>query len=444
LRLRSTLPHILAIPVLAVPAQTMAQQKPLAVADGQMHRQPNALATRATASTGVAGCVNILYYGADRTGSAPSDAAWTDALAAAQAGKQCVYLPAGDYKFSTERSLSISRGYAQGSVTIKGDGAELTRLNFASNTNGISITLNGAFQSFHVQDLTIMAGGWSTSTHGLYVTQAAIVSNPAYSGASDITRVVVRGNDGYAQTNGFNYAVTLDAVSNVNVIGGYLSGPGRYPLQSVCVNLVGRTNTNAVVFNIVGSTINSCNIGVLYGSSVEGVSVASSNFVGDNIGIYVPPGSTDAAQLAVTNSHFNDYVAAIDLEVDPGDVSIVGNFIIANTQVGSASGIVIGATQAFTIVGNSFAKQGSGLATGIVINEYGRKSGIIQSNVFDGFTTGISLKPASQRVTVGTNSYSRSVSTTVINDGTNNVVATTCTAAPTPSFRVTNGIVTAC
>lgn len=421
--LRSILQHIAAIVTLAVPAQTMAQQKTPDRVSGQM-RQLSTIPSAVSASNAAGEeCVNILHYGADSTGLAASDIAWNKALAAAQAGRQCVYLPAGEYKFRTEKLLSISNSYAQGSVTIKGDGAEVTRLNFASNTNGILITLNSAYQSFHVQDLTIMAGGWSTSTHGLYVTQSSIVSNPAYSGASDMTRVVVRGNDGYAQSNGFKYAVTMNAVSNVNVMGGYLSGPGNYPLQGVCLNLAGRTDTNAVVFNIIGSTLNSCDVGVSYGSSVEGVSVVSSNFVGDNIGIYVPPGSTDAAQLAVTNSHFNNYVAAIDLEVDPGDVSIVGNFIIANTQVNSANGIIIAATQAFTIVGNSFAKEGSRTAAGIVIRGYGRKSSIIQSNVFDGLNIGIALQSDSRLVTVGTNSYAASVITPVANSGTNNIIA---------------------
>lgn len=392
------------------------------------------------------GCANILHYGADKTGVAASDAAWDAALAATQPGKQCIYLPAGEYKFSSTKTASISDTYYRGSVTIKGDGSELTLLNFANNTTGVAITLNTQFQSFHVRDLAILAGGWSTSTTGLYAYQAATVSNPAISAASDIVGVVVRGNDGYSNEFGFFNGIGISGVSNVSIFGGYLSGPGNVTTKPAdCLHLSGRTETNAVAINIIGATINSCGVGILYGDSAEGVTVTASNLVANGRGIYSPPGTTDGVMLTVTNSHFNNYTSSIDFQVDPGGIAISNNYFIVNTGLGNANAININATQDYAITGNIFARQRPELtANGIVIGTYSEDSGLISNNVFQSLNTAILLGAGSQRATVGINSFASTVTTKVTNSGTNNIVAATCTAAPTSGFRVTNGVITAC
>lgn len=390
-------------------------------------------------------CTNILHYGADRTGTLASDAAFTAAVSLSQAGKICLYFPAGTYRFTSTKTVTLNAAVTTASITLAGDGADVTLLNFSGGTSGISITLNSAYQSFHIQDLSVLGGTYSQSTQGITVTQSATISNPAYSAASDITRVVVRGNDGYAQQNGFKTAVKLDSVSNVSLVGGYISGPGDIAGKlPVCLELVGRTNTNGVVFNISNATINSCDVGLYLGSSIEGVTVSQSNFVGNNYGIYNSPTATDGVQLAVTTSHFNNYVAGIYLTNDPGGVSITNNYIIVNSLLRDAYGVFIGTTRDFLIYGNIFAPQSSnGEMTGILIGTYSTFSSLIQANVFHEMTSGVNLTNGSQYVTVGTNSYFN-MTTDVINNGSNNNIVKNCTGTPTASFKVVNGLVVTC
>ena len=390
-------------------------------------------------------CANILHFGADRTGTAFSDTAFDLAVAASQSAKICVYLPSGTYKFNTTKYLTLAASPAVGSIVIKGDGPDVTNLNFASGTTGLGITTNGPYQGFHLSDFSVLGGTFNTSTVGISAYGAVDTSNPAVNAPSSITNVTVRGNDGYSATNGFGAAIRLNAVSNVNISNTSMYGPNDVlTYNSTCLDLVGRTASNGVVFNITRSAFLTCRQGLVYGSSVEGVNVSQSNFVGNLVGIIVPAGSSDGSQLAAVGNHFNAYATGIDLEVDPGGVSISDNYFIINTQVSAANGIINKATQDYAITGNVFARQGSGTANAVVIGAYNTHSGIISGNTFQNIATAITLQSGSQRATVGINSFAPSVTTKVTNSGTNNIVAATCSGAPTAGFTVTNGVITAC
>jgi hypothetical protein len=433
-----------------------AQQKPLVIINGHTQQSPPGpnsildLTNDGSGATNASGpstpnCANILDYGGDRTGATFSDFAFDAAVTASQTGKVCVYLPSGTYSFNAPRNITLAASSSVGSITIRGDGPDVTNLNFSTGTTGISITTNATSHSFHIQNLSILAGSYNNSTVGLSIYRAVNAANPAIAAPSDITNVTIRGNDGYSLSNGFGKAIVLNAVSNVNISNTYLHGPNDVTNNnSTCLELVGRTTSNGVVFNITRSGFLTCRQGLVYGSSVEGVTVSQSNFVGVMVGIIVPAGSSDSAQLAVMGSHFNAYQTAIDLQVDPGGVSIIGNYITPNTQVGSSNGIIIKATQDYTIADNVIFGNGSGTAAGVIIGAYGRYSGIIQGNTFTGLTIGVAFEAASQRVTVGPNSFDSSVTTKISNSGTNHIIAATCSGAPTAGFTVTNGIITNC
>lgn len=390
-------------------------------------------------------CANILHFGGDRTGASFSDTAFDNAVSASQSAKICVYLPSGTYKFNTTKYLTLAASPAVGSITVKGDGPDVTNLNFASGTTGLGITTNGPYQGFHISNLSILGGTFNTSTVGISAYGAVDTSNPAINAPSSITNVTVRGNDGYSATNGFGAAIRLNAMSNVNMSNVQMYGPGDVlTYNSTCLDLVGRTASNGVVFNVARSGFLTCRQGLVYGSSVEGVNVTQSNFVGNLVGIIVPTGSSDGSQLAAVGNHFNAYATGIDIEVDPGGVTIADNYFIINTQESAANGIINKATQDYSITGNVFARQGTGTANAIVIGAYNTHSGIISGNTFQNIATAITLQSGSQRATVGVNSFAPSVTTKVTNSGTNNIVAATCSGAPTAGFTVTNGVITAC
>lgn len=392
-----------------------------------------------------ADCANILHYGGDRTGTNFSDTAFDTAVGASQTGKICVYLPSGTYKFNTTHYVTLTASPSVGSITIKGDGPDVTNLNFVSGTTGLAITTNGPYQAFHIEDLSVLGGTFNTSTIGISAYGNVDTSNPAVNAPSTISNVTVRGNDGYSQANGFGRAITLNAVSNVNISNTQMHGPNDVlTYNSTCLELAGRTTSNGVVFNVSRSQFLTCRQGIVYNSSVEGLTVTQSNFVGGLVGIIVPTGATDGSMLSVIGNHFNVYNNGIDIEVDPGGVTIDSNYFIVNTQVTSANAIILKATQDYAITNNILARQGSGTANGFVIGTYNTHSGIIQGNVFQNIATAITLQSGSQRATIGINSYAPSVTTKVSNSGTNNIVPATCSGAPTAGFTVTNGVITAC
>lgn len=392
-----------------------------------------------------ADCANILHYGGNRTNSADNDAAFAAAASASQSSKLCVYFPSGTYRFNASQQVVLPASPTVSSVMIKGDGPDITMLNFANGTSGLSVVTNSASQSFHLDGFSVLGGTFSTSTDGISIYGAADNPNPAVNAPSTITNVIVRGNDGYSVSNGFGKAIILNAVSNVNLFNVQTQGPNDVTAyDSTCLYLAGRTLANAVAINVASSQFLTCRQGIVYSSSVEGLTVNQSNFVGNFVGIIVPTGSTDGAMLSVANSHFNAYVAGIDVEVDPGATTIDGNYFIVNTQIGSANGVILKATQDYTLTDNVFARQGTGLANGMVIGTYNTHSGFIGGNVFQNMGTAITLQSGSQRATVGTNSFAPSVTTKVSNSGTNNIVAATCSGAPTAGFTVTNGVITAC
>jgi hypothetical protein len=85
-------------------------------------------------------CANILAYGGDNTGSVDNSAAWTAALAGNNGQQTCIYFPRGTYLFSSAATASTASGATGASITIKGDGQEVSTLKFANGVSGLGIT----------------------------------------------------------------------------------------------------------------------------------------------------------------------------------------------------------------------------------------------------------------------------------------------------------------
>lgn len=104
-----------------------------------------------TATAQTTTCRNATSYGADPTGATPSNAAFNSAVAATDGVHICVYFPAGLYTFTSTLSVSLPVGNSAASVTIQGDGSETTQLRFNPGVDGVHVTLNNGFHSFHIQ-----------------------------------------------------------------------------------------------------------------------------------------------------------------------------------------------------------------------------------------------------------------------------------------------------
>ena len=375
-------------------------------------------------------CANILSYTTNATGlvSGTVDAAsaFNAAVAASNPNAICVYMPAGNYTFSA--TIGVNGGSSStASITVKGDGADSTRLAFTGAAkSGLFVGLNKAQQSFHIRDLSILAGFADTgvTSAGINIQQSGTVPLPN-PGQNDISNLTVRGSDGYNATNYFGYGIYSDGASNINFVGvnvvGSASGAaytnhttpssGLYLLSS-------NSNIVPVQFNVVGSQFNYNNYGIKIGNYVQGLSVNTTNFVGNSYGIYLPSGNTANDQLSVVGSQFNSSSGDIYLASPIDGVAITASdFYLAS---GGAAAIEMGGYQ-YAITGNAFIQFPGTAGNGVIIDAYSLDRGTITSNTFNGFLTGVVLNANSSRATVMGNTFNQTTQN-IYNAGTNNDV----------------------
>lgn len=366
-------------------------------------------------------CINVMQYGADNSGAQDNGPAFQSAIAASDPRAICLYFPAGTYRFATSPTVALRSGssYRSAAITIVGDGSELSRLQPDANINGLTLSLNGSQQSFHIRDLSILAGNKSRSATGLSILQAnAFSPNPAQSDISDLS---IHGKDGFNADDRFARGIYLYQISNVSltniaIVGSSDGAP--YASNGTCLSMEGSSVSIAVQINIISSQINSCQYGIHYGDHVQGLQIIATNFVGNETAIYQPNKNNGNDQISIIGSQFNSGLRNILLETAIDGVSICGNFFYLS-EIGSAS-IEMPGVQ-FSIQGNSFVQFGTARATAISIGAYLLDAGSITGNSFDNFNTAIVLQNNSERVNIQSNAYSNTVSK-VINRGKNNIL----------------------
>jgi nitrous oxidase accessory protein NosD len=295
---------------------------------------------------------------------------------------------------------------ATASATIIGEGADVTVLRFDSGISGPAIILGANDQSIHVRDLSIVSAGIPASTIGLSI--ALITDSGSTPTQSDITGVTIRGSDGYAKTNSFGTLFSLSGVSNVTFINDNFigtSGGAAFATSSgpTCVKLVGTANSPPVQFNFLAVQANYCSAGIYYGKYVQGVSVSSSNFVGNHYGILIDSGQIGNDQLAVSTSQFNNGAADIIVKSLIDGVTITGNDFYSITSGGV--GIALNQVDSYAIVGNTFIGINSTDQNAITIG--GGLGGTVTGNQFKGpsFANCILLDKGSSGANVQSNSY---------------------------------------
>ncbi|HXW14663.1 MAG TPA: hypothetical protein VEN79_09160, partial [Terriglobia bacterium] len=264
--------------------------------------QPGNLLPAAAGASPTSTCPNIEAYGGS-TSSLDNSAALTAALNASPGDGRCVCFPPGRFSFASKFKFVLPSGNA--SVTLAGAGADVTQLYWPAG-GGLTIDYVGSENSVHIRDLSFTTGTTGVG-NAIVLDQMQGNIGTQDNALSDLFNVTIRGADGYSETDYWENAMEINRISNVNLVGLVVAGPGgaAYSTRGVGVVLLGSAGDPSVVYNITGATFNYLSKGIVYDQQVEGLTVSQSNFVGDDYGIYVPSGLSGLDQLTVQGSQFN-------------------------------------------------------------------------------------------------------------------------------------------
>ena len=331
----------------------------------------------------------------------------------------CVYFPPGVFTFSSNVTYVLPNGSA--SITLIGAGADVTQLYWPAG-GGLTVDYVGTQNSVHLRNLSLTTGSINVGS-AVVLTQTNGNAGVAGNAISELFDVAIRGADGYSQNDYWAVGVQINQISNVNLVGLDIAGPGgaAYSSRGVGLSLQGSNNNPAVIFNVTDSTFTYLSQGIVYGQDVQGVTVSQSNFVGDDYGIYSPPNVGGQDQLSVLGSQFNCASAGIYVGSYLVNTLFSANlFIVPNT----GRGIYLQYAFLYSMMGNSFnigsPEQGATYPIGIEVGNT-VAGGTITGNVFNDMATAIVLDASSTGANVQSNSYSVD-SAMVENLGTGNTV----------------------
>jgi hypothetical protein len=346
---------------------------------------------------------NILDYGGDATGTNDNSTAFAAALAAGIGNHPSVFFPPGIYKFSGNVAYTLPNSTA--AVSILGAGAEVTQLYWPAG-GGMTLTEISQFNSVHVRDLSFLTGTTATGTAINIIQSQATVTNPALTAASDITNVVIRGFDGYQQTDYWATGIVINGAS-VFTFTNVLIASDSTSAHGSGVNVFGASLVIPVVFNFIACNFLGLNQGVIYGNFAQGFAFSQCNFTFGVNGIIAPNGLTGLDQLVVANSQFG-YLTGNGIVTASGvpNTQILGCLFI---EPDNSNGINLQIAGLFSIIGNTFAavsaspSGNAAISIGTTVNSW---PGVISGNVFkDQAAFSIQLLAASNHVNVQSNVY---------------------------------------
>lgn len=323
---------------------------------------------------------NVLRYGADPTGTNPSNVALQAAANQMAYGGANIYLPTGTYSITTAITPSASSPFV-----MQGDGMGKSIINFNYAGNFLNVTLGAnannlvLLENFSINVLNVatsivfnIAGG--NQLFALTIHQVLVyAANVAFSGVTkmfsvsncaecSVDRLAIYGGTGTA-TQGFGFAVTETASATVWKF-------SRCSMYSI-----------AFPFSFVGST----------NPGIEGIQFQACDLTGCIQGINWTSGNVySSPQLTWLGGHINASGANFVL-TDVAQVTIIGGLFYNTGGASSGPYAFIAATNVsqFNVQGNIF--QGFG------VNTYGMSltwtnltvgGGIIANNQFAGLGSG--------------------------------------------------------
>ena len=322
-----------------------------------------------TMQTGPAGIRLI----ADNTGATDVSAALLGGINAAIGAKTPLYIPGGTYKVSSRITYTFPDATSQ--LTIIGDGQERTFLNWPSGAGGIQITFNAPTNSVALQGMTLTTGTTNGGDAIQLLQTATNLPAPGQSPQSTISKITVRGADGFAKTDYWTNCFHITGVSVIN--GDSLNCDGSGAGTGVTVD-GGSASLFPVIYNFSKLNFNALTFGMSLGNYVQGVTVTQSNFISVGVGIdWNSPTFTD--QLNVSDSSFN--FTSIGIRSQAADVFIHHNLFYENAN--AAIGVELVASRRFTVDHNAFVNTGTFTTTAGDRVDQETNGGIITNNTYD-------------------------------------------------------------
>ncbi len=308
------------------------------------------------------------------------------ALAALSGTGGCIFFPPGKYRFNTAVSFNLPAGIF--SVTLIGAGQDATVLTWPNAAGGLTFNYNGLSHSTHFLDLTFTTGMTTGGTAVNLNQTATPLLNPANTAQTDFYRVTFRGDDAYEGTDYWTNCVNNVGVSNVFFEAVNFVGPAA--INGNGYQVAGNTsNVIAVVHNFNACTFNALNVGVSYGSNVQGVNLVGANqFDADNYAVYVQASGANLDQLVAIGNQFNCKIAVINVQSQCPNIVIANNLfvMVANSLIG----VNLSLNDYFIISGNNFNGSGGASIQAVIIAP-GSGAGIISGNTFFNIATGVTI-----------------------------------------------------
>jgi hypothetical protein len=396
--------------------------------------------------------MDVREFGASETVSDNTSAV----NAALATGTKSILFPSGTFNFSAGLSYTFSANLR--GLTILGAGQDLTVLHFPSVVGAaLTITKNQFSQSVHIRDLTMTTGQVAADV-GIHVNQTKIVtSSSVQSGYSqnDITRVTMRGDDGYWEqdqapaqypVNNWKTGIQLTNDSIYDLVTITVNGPKPIPGTTATGILLEATTSTTVpvIFNVSRANLSWMQYGIVM-KGVQGLQVSSSNIVGNIIGIYTPTSAvgTPMAELIVTGSQFNNG-SNIVLNARVGGV-ILGNNLFYTRE--NPSVLLTVGTETLNITGNMFEQAlTAGGGKGIEITPEASGDGdvfpaIITSNSFSKLGTGVHIGSATNGVIVSANRFIGNTTNVQDDSGSGQGAITGATSSGASSYINVSGAV---
>lgn len=357
-------------------------------------------------------CTSILDFGGNNGGTGDNTAAFAATIASEPSGQKCVYFPPGKYRFTSQASYTVASPLD--SITIEGQGAEKTVL-FWPNAQGLAINVNGTTNLVHIRGLSFTTGLVNTGTAILINQLASSIPSPNAT-ISDISNVVIRGDDGFNVADYWLTGIEINGVSGYNFIGNTIYGASTSAGQGVYIH--GSSATPPVVFNFIGGIMNWLSVGLNYGNYTQGVSMTAMNMGPVGAAVFSNSGQSNTqSQLSITNGQFWCTSVCINLGTFIAPMNISNNlFEIA----AGATGFLFNPGALFSITGNEFLGLNSntsnvGINIPLMTSFNNQGSGNITGNQFFGLNQGIVLGASSFGVTIGTNSFANINSANIAN-----------------------------
>lgn len=367
-------------------------------------------------------CANILSYGGNNNGTnSPNsnDTPYTNATSSLATNGGCIYFPTGKYYFTS--AISTTFPNSKYSISIIGDGSNLTNLYWPNVNGGIVINAgnnNNSFNFSHLHITTAQAG----SGTGVFATGINNMSSPPPSFIED---VLCTGDDftGLAGSDYWGACFNLKNWGNITLRDVNTYGPINSTGGGVGISYGGNATATsyATILNIYGGSFNFASPGIALGNYWQGIIIDGINCNGESGNACIQQAGSASGVLAglkISGSQMNTKGNQIDINTGVDGVIISGNIGITCF---SASCIAINLSNSaeVSIQNNQITLTGSaGSTTGILTNG---PTGVISGNVCVALAVCANLASSSSGWIVSLNP---GFSGKVVNNGSGNSIGT--------------------